>query len=87
MNTRDTVVRARVNGQLKHDVESVLSHLGLSMSDAINALFSQIKLKKGMPFDLRIPNKTTRKTLEDADKGKGLHKAKDVKDLFKQLGI
>ena len=80
-------VRARVNPTLKHDVESVLEKLGLSMSEAIVLFMSQIKLKKGLPFDVRIPNRTTRKTLDDADKGKGLHKAKDVKDLFNQLGI
>ena len=44
MSTKNTVVRARVNDGLKHDVEGILSHLGLTMSDVINALFSQIKL-------------------------------------------
>ena len=84
---KSATVRARVNPKLKHDVENVLSKLGLSMSEAIEIFMSQIKLNKGLPFDVRIPNRVTRKTLDDADKGKGLHKAKDADDLFNQLGI
>lgn len=33
------------------------------------------------------PNKTTLKAIEDAENGKGLTASKDVKDLFKKLGI
>jgi len=84
---KSETVRARVSPTLKYDVESVLEKLGLSMSEAIVLFMSQIKLRKGLPFDVRIPNKATRKTLDDADKGKDLHKAKDAKDLFNQLGI
>lgn len=83
---KSATVRARVNPRLKHDVESVLGKVGLSMSEAIVLFMSQVKLNKGMPFDVRIPNETTRKTLDDADRGVELHTAKDVTDLFQQLG-
>ncbi len=33
------------------------------------------------------PNKVTLKAIEDAEQGKGLTASKDVKDLFKKLGI
>jgi Antitoxin ParD. len=33
------------------------------------------------------PNKTTIKALKDAEKGKGLVRAKDFKDLLKKMGI
>jgi antitoxin component of RelBE/YafQ-DinJ toxin-antitoxin module len=35
----------------------------------------------------KILNKETRKAIEDAEKGKGLTKAKNAADLFKKLGI
>ena len=79
------IVRARVNPALKHEVECVLKHLGLSMSEAIVLYLSQIKLRNGIPFEVHIPNKITKKTLEAADAGKNLHKAKDLNDLFDQL--
>ena len=79
---KSATVRARVNPELKHDVEGVLEKLGLTMSEAISMFMAQVKLNKGLPFDVKVPNRVTRKTLDDADKGKGLHKAKDVDDLF-----
>ena len=48
---------------------------------------SQVKLRKGLPFDVKIPNKTTLKAMNDADKGKNLVECKDAEDMFKKLGI
>lgn len=84
---RTETVRARVSPALKHDVENVLEKLGLSISDAIVLYMTQIKLNDGLPFEVRIPNEITRKTLDDADQEKELHTAKDAADLFKQLGV
>lgn len=86
MNKSETV-RARVNSELKHDVEAVLDSLGLSMSDAIILFMSQIKLNRGIPFDIKLPNRGTKKAMDDADKGGNLHAAKNVDDLFNQLSI
>ncbi len=85
MNARNSIVRARVNEQLKHDVEDVLSHLGLTMSDAINALLSQIKITKRLPFDVNMPNRLTKKTLEESAKGKNLKRFSSVDTLFEDL--
>ena len=48
-------VYARIDTQLKNHAESVLSKLGITPSGAIQMLYSQIVLRGGMPFDLRIP--------------------------------
>mgnify|MGYP002637633341 CR=1 FL=1 len=87
MTPKTETVRARVNPELKHDVEGVLSQLGLSMSEAIVLFMSQVRLNNGLPFEVKIPNLETRQTLEKSDQGKELHKATDVDDLFNQLGI
>ena len=55
-------VRARIEPELKQDVESVLAKLGLSFSEAIELFLRQVKLNNGIPFDIRIPNKKTLKT-------------------------
>jgi len=80
-------VRARIEPKLKHDVELVLAELGLSFSEAIELFLRQVKLNKGIPFDIRIPNKTTSQVFEDTDKGKNLTRYKNAKDMFKKLGI
>jgi len=47
-----------------------------------------MKLKNELSlFVVKNPNKTTLKAIEDAENGKGLTASKDVKDLFKKLGI
>ncbi len=51
-----TAVYARIDSDLKNNAEGILSQLGISPSSAIQMLYSQIVLKKGIPFDLRLPS-------------------------------
>lgn len=51
-----SAVYARIDSNLKANAESILSQLGISPSSAIQMLYSQIVLKKGIPFDLRLPS-------------------------------
>ena len=85
--TSSTTVRARVKQSLKNEVESILEELHLTMSDAINLFMAQIKLKKGIPFDVRVPNKKTLRTFKDTDAGRNLVRCTDAQDMFKRLGI
>ena len=49
------VVYARFDTTLKENAESILNQLGITPSSAIQMLYSQIVLQKGMPFELRLP--------------------------------
>lgn len=51
-----SAVYARIDTNLKDSAEKILSQLGISPSSAIQMLYSQIVLQKGMPFDLRLPS-------------------------------
>ena len=62
---RSAMIRARTEQGLKTDVEQILRTLGLSFTEAINLFFTQIKLQKGIPFEVKIPNKTTLKAMKD----------------------
>lgn len=42
---------------------------------------------KGLPFEARIPNATTRKGLRDAEAGRNLTRCADAEDLFGKLGL
>jgi DNA-damage-inducible protein J len=59
-------IRARVEPALKRDAEAVLKKIGLTSSEAINLFLAQVKLTKGLPFPLRVPNKETRRALKEA---------------------
>lgn len=84
---KSTTVRARVDVGLKMDVESVLDKLGLSMSDAIKLFMAQIKLRKGIPFELSIPNRKTLRTFKETDENHHVTRCDNAKDMFKKLGI
>jgi DNA-damage-inducible protein J len=81
------MVRARVDETLKADAEHVLDELGLSISEAINLFLAQIKLKRGIPFDIKVPNEVTLKTFEDTAAGRNLVRCKNAQDMFDKLGI
>jgi DNA-damage-inducible protein J len=44
------LVRARVAPQRKRRAEAILASLGINPGQAINMLYAQIELKKGLPF-------------------------------------
>lgn len=84
---KTTTVRARIDQQLKADVEAVLRKLGLSMSEAISLYMAQIKMNHGIPFDIRVPNEETLKTFQDTDHKRDLVSSKNANDMFKKLDI
>ena len=84
---KTATVRARIEPELKHDVESVLTTLGLSFSEAIVLFLRQVKLKNGMPFDIRIPNEITKQTFTNTDEGKDLNHYDTAQDMFDKLGM
>ncbi|HAT4482010.1 MULTISPECIES: type II toxin-antitoxin system RelB/DinJ family antitoxin [Legionella] len=83
---KTATVRARVEPELKLEVESVLNELGLSVSEAIELYLHQIKLIHGIPFDIRLPNKVTQQTFKKTDEGSELNYYDNSDDLFKKLG-
>ena len=81
------MIRARISPDLKAEAESILNQLGLRPSDAIRMFYRQVTLQKGLPFEARVPNATTRDTLRDAEAGRNLTRYADTDDLFKRLGV
>lgn len=64
--TLDSTVRARVDSNLKNEVEKIFNELGLSTSQAITLFLKKVKMERGIPFELKIPNETTLKAMEEA---------------------
>ena len=85
MKTAD--VRARIEPKLKDDVENILAQLGLTPSDAIHLLYRQIKLQRGLPFDVRIPNELTAQTLRASKAGRGVKHFRTKAALYADLGL
>ena len=80
-----SAVYARIDTEIKENAEGILSQLGISTSSAIQMFYSQIILKRGIPFELRLPSRkptaiggVTREQL-DAELMKGIESMKSGK--------
>ena len=83
---KTTTARARLRPDIKSEAEKILHSLGLSVSEAFDLYYRQIIFNSGLPFDVRIPNKTTLKAILDSHKGRD-KKFKNIDELFKDLGV
>ena len=83
--SKTATVRARIEPDLKEDVEALLFQMGISTTEAINMFFSQVRLRKGLPFPVEIPNSTTVNTFKKTDRGEDLNSYDSVDDMFEAL--
>ena len=65
ITAKTEMIRARVDAQLKTKAEGILKRLGLNASDAIRIFHTQVALRKGLPFDVKLPDAKTRRALKD----------------------
>ena len=82
---KDAYINARVDKRVKARAQKVLGAVGMSTTEAINLFLHQIVLHKGIPFDVRIPNKETIEAIKETRAGGGkLHKGA-TKDILLEV--
>ncbi len=64
MKTQTTI---RVDHDNYTQAKEILKYLGLSYSQAVNIFNSMIVSKKGIPFELKLPNDVTLKAMKQAE--------------------
>jgi len=82
---KDSYINARVDKRLKAQAEKVLHKVGISTTDAIRMLLHQIVLRKGLPFEARIPNEETIAAMAELDAGRGEVSTVSTRDAFDRL--
>jgi DNA-damage-inducible protein J len=87
MMAKTAVVKARIEPELKEEVESILYELGLSPTEAVTLFYRQIKLRNGLPFAVIIPNDVTLRTFQDTDAGRDIIRYQDKEEMFADLEI
>jgi DNA-damage-inducible protein J len=87
MSKKTATVRARMEPGLKKETERILDQLGLNTTEAIRIFFKQVKLQRGLPFELKIPNETTQQAITDAKERKDLKEFKTPEEVFEDLDI
>jgi len=54
---KTVMVRAMIDPKKKERVSRILSRLGINHSEAINIYYSLIEEYKGLPFNIKLPEK------------------------------
>ena len=65
----DTTVRARIDARVKKEAARVLDDMGLSVSGAIRMMLVRVAAEKALPFEVKVPNAVTARTLRKAGRG------------------
>jgi len=50
------MIHARMEPELKQDVESIFRALGMTTTEAVTLFYKQVKLRHGLPFTVEIPD-------------------------------
>jgi len=86
--SENAVVRARVSEEVKQEATEVLAEMGLTVSDVVRMTLKKVVRDRALPFHPdHIPNAETIASMEKSERGEDLHRAKDIEDLFRKLGI
>lgn len=92
---------ARIEPDVKEQAEAILNALGIPASNAITMFYKQIILKKGIPFDVRLPehpldislmtseqlNTELEKGYADMKAGRTIPAAEVFADIRKEYGV
>ncbi len=84
---KNTNINVRTTVDVKKQAEVILNDLGLNLSSAINLFLKQLINYRGIPFDLRLPNKETMKAMDDVDNHRDLESADTVEEMFEKIGV
>ena len=85
--SKTATVRARLKPELKEKAEEILHRLGVNTTQAITMFYRQIEMNNGLPFNMVIPNATTRETFKATDANEEVVICDDVEDMFNKLGV
>ena len=51
--SKNTTINLRVDSEVKEQASEILSSLGLTLSEAFNLMLHQVRIMRGLPFEVR----------------------------------
>ena len=82
------VVHTRISPDTKRQCDSIFDKLGITTSYAITMFLNQVCLRKGIPFDIVLPEKedlvSFAENVSSVDAGKPSEKAKQIMKLYEE---
>ncbi len=83
---RTASVNSRIEPSLKKRAEKIFDAIGLNASTAISLFYQQVVYRRGLPFDVCIPNESTIAALEELERGDGEVVSSSTKQLLDEIG-
>ncbi len=83
--SKDAYINVRVEEKTKEEVEQILDLLGINMSTAIDLYLSQIRLKKGLPFEVKTPKTSIQVKSKDLAEALNLTGGKTFPKKFNKI--
>ncbi len=83
--SKNTNINIRTTEDVKKNAGIILTGLGLNMSSAVNLFLKQVINHRGIPFDLRMPDKETLQAMDDIENRRNLDSADTVEEMFKKI--
>ena len=80
---KSAIVNARMETELKSEVEAIFRKLGMNTTQAITMFFEQVRLHRAVPFQIKLPNEETVEAMNDALAGKNMETI-SMDDLINQ---
>lgn len=50
---------------VKNEAQKIFAELGLTFGEAVSLFLNQVRLRKGIPFDIEIPNSKTQEIMNE----------------------
>ena len=81
----DSVVRARIDSDIKHKADAVFARRGVSASAVIRAFFTAVAETGALPVELNVPNEETAAAIRDGRAGLGVRRFDGAASMFAAL--
>jgi DNA-damage-inducible protein J len=80
-----TAMTLRIDAAIKKEASKYLEQLGLSTSEAVRLFLYSVVRHKGLPFEIKVPNKETEQVLRQIEAGEKIE-ALSFEDIISELG-
>lgn len=82
---KTAVIHARIEEDIKAQAEKILKALGLTTTEAVNMFLRQVIINQGLPFEVKIPNRETKKALQDSMEDKNLNTYDNFEEFMEKF--
>ena len=63
--SRAAMIHARMEHELKQDVEGIFKELGMTTTEAVTLFYKQVKMRQGLPFAVEVPDEALERWQRD----------------------